>query len=60
MRNVIDVQYLDQSVRYPTGCESVSAVMVQSAYELSCGCPFHHIFLCGIRGGPGQTPHRMA
>ena len=18
------------------------------------------IFLCGIRGGPGQTPHRMA
>ena len=28
MRNVIDVPYLDQSVRYPTGCESVSAVML--------------------------------
>ena len=28
MRNVIEVPYLDQSVKYPTGCESVSAVML--------------------------------
>jgi hypothetical protein len=34
--------------------------VVQNAYGFPCGCPFHHIFLCGIRGGPGQTPHRMA
>lgn len=37
MRNVIDVPYLDQSVRYPTGCESVSAVMLLRylGYEMS-------------------------
>ena len=37
MRNVIDVPYLDQSVHYPTGCESVSAVMLLRylGYEMS-------------------------
>ena len=37
MRKVIDVSYLDQSVRYPTGCESVSAVMLLRylGYEMS-------------------------
>lgn len=28
MRKLIDVPYIDQSVRYPTGCESVSTVML--------------------------------
>ena len=37
MRKVIDVPYLDQSVKYPTGCESVSAVMLLQylGYEIS-------------------------
>ena len=37
MRKVIDVSYLDQSVHYPTGCESVSAVMLLRylGYEMS-------------------------
>ena len=37
MRKIIDVPYLDQSVKYPTGCESVSAVMLLQylGYEIS-------------------------
>ena len=27
MRKILNVEYIDQSVRWPTGCESVSAVM---------------------------------
>ena len=28
MRKLIDVPYIDQTVKYPTGCESISAVML--------------------------------
>ena len=28
MKKIIEVPYIDQSVKYPTGCESVSAVML--------------------------------
>ena len=28
MKKILTVPYIDQSVRYPTGCESVSAVMM--------------------------------
>ena len=28
MKKIIEAPYIDQSVKYPTGCESVSAVML--------------------------------
>ena len=31
MRKVIEVPYIDQSINWPTGCESVSSVMLLQA-----------------------------
>ena len=37
MRKIIEVPYIDQSVSYPTGCESVSATMLLQylGYEIT-------------------------
>ena len=33
----LDVPYIDQSVKYPTGCESVSAVMLLAFWNSGYG-----------------------
>ena len=45
-------------IRNTVGCMEFGGTFLNK--RMNRGNDVHHIFLCGIRGGPGQTPHRMA